>query len=490
MIGADELIMNDEDLYKTMLVAACLRVEDVWDRMSPYLCLEGDRYVNELDNPELFMFYITLRTIRGLSADEFSVPSKDMFMAVFQAQTCSFVGRDAEYLARIAAGVRKSSVEELYDQLSSMASDEELRTVVLDSCLKFLQNLRVIRKVSAASILGTGSMDAQKLIGELTASTSELNAGNDEEEDEFHHMGDEYAEDNVERIPLGHPFNGFNEALGGGLGKREHVIVAAPTGQGKTVFALQLAAYVASSGAKHVLFISTEQSPQELEPRIISCMSRTTGRQGSEIPFDVIKDGLDAAIEKNALSPVQIEEARRIQSALKDTLHMTHWKAGSRTVNDIIPLVRRAKERFGTIDLVVLDWIGAALAEQETDPSRKRNLYYYAAEMMKNLSLEENVAAVSLAQTSNDGFNKAIITQNELAECKTLHWQATAAFGISAMYDDAVNGKAGNEAARNLDGVQQTFRDNQTMNSFKSRKGKNIVFPIIRDFKFQRFSQL
>jgi hypothetical protein len=73
--------------------------------------------------------------------------------------------------------------------------------------------------------------------------------------------------------------------------------------------------------------------------------------------------------------------------------------------------------------------------------------------------------------------NKARITEEHLAECKMIHQNADAAFGISALRgsDD------------NSSGAQSSYSDKQYINCFKARKGRGLFFEVKREFKYQRF---
>lgn len=470
-------ILGNEEQYRDMLLAAAMRIECVWEKVEPWLCVKvtqsGETVaVNELGTPSLYAFYLTLKLFRE-GRKGFIVPSRDAFELHYG------IGASSKY-AQAFHTVSVDDVMEEYDMLVDMLTDKDLEFYVSDTCLKWIRNTKLKSDATDIMLNGSGDRDAVELIDEIRSNIAAIEDSDETEESEFHHMGDGDDEEEVERIPLGAPFIDFNIALGGGLGKKEHILVCAPTGQGKTVFALQLAAHVAAGGPRHVLFISTEQNHTELEPRIISCQSCDTSAGMTPISFDEIKDGVNKTLANRTLNDDQVNTVKAIQASLRPFLHMVDWKGGQKSINDLQALVQKAKKVYGQVDVVILDWIGAALGEGVTDSDKKRNLYYLAAEKMKNIAAEENVATISMAQTTKDGFNKPMITEEHLAECKSLHWQATAAFGISALRDKL------NEGSES----QGTYKDVQWMNAFKSRKSKSIIFKIQRDFDHQRFSKL
>lgn len=473
---------NDPDRYERMLLAGLLRVEDVWVRMKPWLCREdagSERYSSDFSDNRYYAFYLLLVDARILAdgdecaEGEFSTPSLSLMHTVLAGK------RESKWFARPMSHLSDEDLDKLYGELMEIATDKELKSVIVPSCLTWLQNKKLEKGVQSISLSGgsdSPTTQLSRLQGQLDA------IGSGEDEDEFHTIGDNGNVQIVERMKLGAPFTNFDVSLGGGLGKKEHIIVCAPTGQGKTIFACQLAAQAAAV-KRHVLFISTEQDHVETEPRFITCCSRSDGYV--PIKYELIKDGVDDAMDSSRLlSEAQRDTVKRIRETLAPYLHMVDWQGGEKTVADIPYLVRRAKKRFGTIDIVILDWIGAALEDSINPNKDKRELYQDAATTMKNVAFNENVAAISMAQTTRDSVGVKLINESHLAECKSLHWQATAAYGISALRKRLTDADLDD-----TDG-QAVFETRQYMHAFKSRKSKGIVFPIDRDFDYQRFSKL
>lgn len=477
-----EYYKSDPEGYEKMLLAGVLRVESVWVRMKAWLCHEtagGSSYVNDFTNNLHYVFYLLLQEARVLSdgaecaEGEFAVPSLDMMHLAMKTK------EDDKGFIRQLSALPDDCIDTLYSELTSKYSDDELKKTVLPTCLAWLQRRKLetgVTKISLDDSSGSPSAQLNRLQGQLDA------IGSADDEDEFHTIGDNGNVQIVERMPVGAPFLKFDISLGGGLGKKEHIIVCAPTGQGKTIFACQLAA-TAAAKLKQVLFISTEQDHVETEPRFISCCSKWDGL--APIKYELIKDGVDDALDTSKkLTDAQRETVVKIRGRLAPYLHMVNWQGGEKTVYDIPMLVRRAKNRFGNIDIVILDWIGAALEDSSNRNKEKRELYQEAAVVMKNVAFNENVATVSMAQTTRDSIGVKMINESHLAECKSLHWQATAAYGISALRKRLTDADLDNS-----DG-QAVFETRQYMHAFKSRKSRGIVFPIERDFDYQRFSQL
>lgn len=475
--------MGDE-AYEEALMCALLRNETAWRKCADNICKapNDDRgrpgIENGFSNPKYFCMFMTLKSIRSVDDENeavFRIPSWNMVKSHFTSSSIW----ETEPMTSFHSYASEDDMKELYQAMLSKYTSTEIASVE-KACIEWMR-LTKMRRGAREFDLNGGADSMSSFISQVNQIDQMF--GDEDGEQEFFSLGDNKAEDEVERLPLGVPFTTFNEVLGGGLGKKEHIIVCAPTGQGKTIFAAQLAAHVAMS-KKHVLFISTEQDHTQNEPRFISCGSKDPGLDKGKyqaIPFRLVVDGVDKAMKENRLNDKQKATVLHMRELLAPYLHMVDWIDGRKNVNDIPSLVQRARKQFGAVDFVVLDWIGAALANGYRG-QELREVYYNAATVMKELAISENVAVMSMAQTTKDGFNKKAITENELAECKSLHWQATAAFGISAI-------RASNLDEIGSEGVE-TYSNNQYINTFKSRKAKGLIFPIKRDFDYQRFTNM
>lgn len=277
----------------------------------------------------------------------------------------------------------------------------------------------------------------------------------------------EQEEDNTQRIPFSPAMGIMNSALGGGLGRKEHVIFIGPTGSGKTVMACQLAANMAMQGVK-VCYVTTEQPAIEIMPRILSNLS-SYGAEIGKIPFRLIKDG----INRNILSPEQLKSLDIISGKLKGNLGIEEWLGSGLTAADLETTVRKFVARYGTIDVLILDWIGGALAS-ELDPALKRSSYLDAATKMKDLAYAYNMATISMAQAVAGTEKTRYISDKHIAECKALPREAVAGFGISALASVGENSET-------------TYSNEQYLYAFKSRKAPGLAINITRRFDFQTF---
>lgn len=461
-----KLAEQDPQFYEESFLTALLYNRKLWRAISPNFCIstETGKSINEFDFPLHYPIYRAIKAHRGVlrdaPADSFGPVAEEYMRFLLKS-----------FSAEAIPCIDESQVEEavsLYRQIASPERELSSIALVQDSYKDWMLKQRSKRTMLEINRSSTAE-DITSALTDLTTFRADIET---EDEDEMEEFGASCfrTEEMVERIPLGRHFTRLSECLGGGLGKQEHVIFAAPTGGGKTVLACQLAASLAASG-NNVLYITTEQHSRELTPRVISCMSADSA---NPIPFAIIKDTGDY---DRVLTPEQIKMAKQIIGELRGKLHWANWLGSGKSATlDLEPLVRDCKKRYGSLDVIILDWIGSALTEGVVDSNEVRQLYLKAAEAMKNMSIRHNVACVSMTQASADAVGKTKVTEQYIAECKTIHREATAAFGISAIRaDDSGEEKAASYAKR------------QYVTGFKSRKSSSSSFWVERDFGYQRF---
>lgn len=464
-----QLMETSSELYERYLLAALDKDEDLWNAASRFICWNNERrfFVNDFEYALHYPIYMAMRGWRQLQSEcgmnNFSSLSEMAMDLQFQHLS-----------AQLNPIIDARNIEEakrLYLSIQQSISREDALSVVLPTWKTWINR----RKLQSAflDLTRSGFSDADSVIRSANQLRDEiLQAG--QEEDTCAEFGDgiDQGEQFVERIPLGHNFSQLNTCLGGGLGKTEHIMFVAPTGAGKTVLACQLAADAASTG-KQVVLISTEQHSRELEPRIISALGSSNG---VKIPFDLIKDGGNYT---TILSENQYKAYKRVRETLRGKLHFENWLgSGMSVIDNLEAIVRKREQQYGTIDVLILDWIGGALVSGVSDPGIKRQCYLDAAYTMKEIAVSHNIACVSFAQATADAVGKSKVTEKYLAEAKTMHREAVAAFGISAMrITDSEEDSA-------------SYADTQYVYCFKSRKAIGRFFQVKRNFALQRFENM
>lgn len=453
----------EPELYEQHILAAVDKSQVMFAMMSPMLCIRtGTEYHrNDFEYPLHYAVYRAIKNWKKLRSDQdmdVEAPMSDNGIRV-QLTLLAKEPRPCIDEDNIEEGIK------LYRHIRDEITEQDAITTVADSWknwLKFRQLQNDANEIRRGAI-----SDPDAFIAEISASQQRISAAGTETEFksiDFSFITGETL--NIERFTLGKEFVRINEILGG-LGRQEHVIFCAPTGGGKTVMACQIAADIAC-GKKQVLYISTEQPDRELHPRIVSAL---TG-----IDFSVIKDGGDL---RKILSPGQVKMVEEVIARLQPYLHIVNWIGTGKNVKaDLEATVRRFIEAHGTIDLLVFDWYGSALGDS-MDPAVKRQMYMDAAWKLKQMAVMYNMACVSFAMAGAKANNVARITEEHLAECKMIHQNADAAFGISAL-------KTSDDGSSS----QAAYSDRQFINCFKARKGKGLFFDVQRDFKYQRFRKL
>lgn len=464
-------MLHHPEQFERYLAAAFIRLQKVYNLLHGCLCRHhrtGER-VNDFDDPVLFGLVKVYEEYRDMTMDagglEHPVPTEEDIR-------CAAVVLAAEGDATVNEDIEE--IVEAFMELTSpvYASNDLLESTVLPVAQTWMTN-----KKSQAAIVDIRRSGMDPDISDRVAELEEIrdicNAGSSGDMFDEFDCGEDDSQAFVERMTLGSNFSSLNACLGGGVGKKEHILFAAPTGQGKTVLACQLAADLASSGHQ-VLFITTEQPSIELRPRIISCLSKGPGME--QIPFGLVKDGG----YRHLLSDGQRRTHDMIQESLRGKLHFQSWLGMGKSINDIDAIVQAAIKKYSSIDVVVLDWIGGALTEN-VDPKFKRDEYLKAAKRMKTIAYKFDIATISFAQTTQDSIDKQRVTEKYLAECKTLHTECAAAFGISALRTTGSSEAAASDS-------QNAYATEQFMYCFKSRKAVGKLIPIRRDFGFQRFT--
>ena len=269
----------------------------------------------------------------------------------------------------------------------------------------------------------------------------------------------------VERYNTG--LANLNNALGGGLGRKEFTLFIAGTGAGKTVKACQLGGHFAMQGKKGII-ITTEEPHHNLERRIVSNFCN--------IPFDMIKDGFKPA----RLSPQQTQAYVELRGAMRN-LFIRDWleDRSKSIITDLELEMREFKANYGRLDFIILDWIGGALgATNLAKPDMIRHVWQATADKMSDLALEHDIPTIAFAQAHPTlALNKLRIDSTTLSECKSLGRNATNIIGITALMDMAETNEE-----------RAIYENRQVFWISKSRKSQGGRVNFHRDFAYQRMA--
>lgn len=262
---------------------------------------------------------------------------------------------------------------------------------------------------------------------------------------------------------------GLDRALGGGPGYGEGFLFIAGTGVGKTVLATQLAMNFSVHGRKKGLMVTTEEKHRALEKRIVA--------NYCQIPYTML---LKDNFRIDSLSPTHQEAYAKLRAEMKDRLIIYEWPKGvGRSVqNGLSDDLKRAADKMGGIDYMVLDWIGGAISEGESDPGVVRMLYQNGGDTMAELADTQKIVTISFAQAHIDRcYNKLMVDSRALAECKQLGRNMTGIVGVSGMVnpqEEMMNGRP-------------NYSDDQALYISKARKGEGGLVRVKRQMNLQRF---
>jgi len=287
-----------------------------------------------------------------------------------------------------------------------------------------------------------------------------------QEEEYDHHFGHGVRNQtlDVKRIPTG--FLALDKALGGGFGYTEYTFIVSVQGGGKTVMACQITTSMSIHGA-HGALITTEQSNDQLEPRIIACHAG--------VPFGKIKDKVDLRL----FSDREAAAYEDLEKRLAGKFRIVNWnkKTSKTVVADLGDEIKRLEDKMQhKLDYLALDWLGGNLGAQGMDPTMKRVMLQDASNEMGHLADSRNMATIAFGQANmKQAANKKAIDAEHISENKQLGEKAANVIGISSLI-----------SKDDVDGAP-TFAEQQYLYFAKSRKTTGGFVPVKRDFGYQRF---
>lgn len=170
------------------------------------------------------------------------------------------------------------------------------------------------------------------------------------------------------------------DAITGGLGESDLIILAARPGMGKTALALNLATNAAFAGYKAAIF-TLEMSQEQLMARVLSSESKVDSSK--------LRKGDLTEEEQDRL----MEGARRIH-ACKDNLGID--QTPGITLVELRSRVRRFHKENG-LDLVVIDYLQLMGSPKGQEKSREREISEISMGL-KELAKELSIPVIALAQ--------------------------------------------------------------------------------------------
>lgn len=279
----------------------------------------------------------------------------------------------------------------------------------------------------------------------------------------------------------------LDRALGGGIRRKEAWLVAALTGGGKTVFANQLLwAFIEQEA--NTVFVTTEQAPDDLIPRILSNAAEVPISQFIEQELQTDAAQNNPALERVVLNvPAWMWTAdytkntlANVRELMRKYVRFIDWSGGDRNSikQHLEPELQRLRANGWKPDILIFDWLGGAL-EQSNDPDRTRLIYKQAADDFVLLCRTQNYAGVMTMQLAQGmATDKRDIKVNTLSECKHCADRMHGFIGISGIHD-----RTEMESQMRKPRLQRI----QFMYVDKARTGPGGSVRVVQNFALQRF---
>lgn len=253
--------------------------------------------------------------------------------------------------------------------------------------------------------------------------------------------------------------DGIDEEIGGGIAKGELAVIMAPTGGGKSMVLVAMAANAIRDGRK-VLYVSLELGKVEVAKRFQSCF---TGIHLKELKFfpDVIKEnanevfGIDDLTSKNERN-----------SVLKIKKFPTRRLTVAQLKNCIDSLERN--ENFKT-EIIFLDY--ADIMNSSAYDKEHRLALQILYQDLRGLSEEVGVPLITACQTSRSASKLKYITIDHIAESYAKAAEADLVLGVG-------RGIIDEKRELNEDGSPKTLSqiNKATFGFLKNRMGSDSFY--------------
>lgn len=277
-----------------------------------------------------------------------------------------------------------------------------------------------------------------------------------------------------------------------GFWLRDTTLVAAVSGGGKTVMAMQLAGNFATIQRVNTLVLTTEQPPEELLRRLLSNHLKIPHRKflahldrsTSEASCTMSQVDIPYLPPECTATPGILGHTQILKKFLDDHLMFLDWSSGGfnfeqhfdAEIEQALASRRDINGRSWEPKVVIVDWVGGGINHDTTKALDLRHYYKAAGEVIIRHGKAHNRHMFMMAQLAKDKANRQRpwVDMDQLAECKSLVDNATNMVGITSLR--AVAGKKG--AALN---------PMQFLCVSKARKGSTDSIDVRAEFEYQRF---
>ena len=324
-------------------------------------------------------------------------------------------------------------VREFFARIKSSDGIEEalwVKDKAVDFCRKQVLKEAMLKSVK---LLKSSSFDEiEKVIQDALKLGTDNNFGHEYHKDALVRF------DIINRSPITTGWPRMDEICKGGLGKNELGVVIAPTGAGKSMILVHLAAEALKQG-KTVVYYTLELKDTVVGARFDACL---TG-----VPLNEHRDR-------------KLEILSKIEN-IEGSLIIKEYPTKSASVQTIKNHIEKLKKRGTEPDIVICDY--ADLLRPVRHSNEKRHELEETYEGLRALAQIYEIPVWTASQTNRGGLNAEVITMEAISEAFNKCFVADFIFSLSRTVQDKQSNKGRIFIAKNRNGpdglIYQAFVD-------------------------------
>jgi len=261
-------------------------------------------------------------------------------------------------------------------------------------------------------------------------------------------------------VPVPTGLRSIDEAMNGGLGRKEYGILCAYTGVGKTTLGLNFGWGAALQGHK-VCFATLELDEEKCRERLYSLVGR--------YPYNTIRSGDPNHNKSDDEIWREVEEAVSRNGGVRNPItgkrpieNFKLWDFSSETcsIGTLEEWTQREIEEDPNHapSLLIIDWLLCLDERPGFDPRKMKDdqmrhkLQRYSDEISKGLARKYNLAVWATHQADAKAEGQDRITMQHAAEGKSVGWKCSAFLGVGASEESRRDGIFTVNASKMRDG--------------------------------------
>tara|TARA_R100000388_G_C7241934_1_gene162040 strand:- start:308 stop:1660 length:1353 start_codon:yes stop_codon:yes gene_type:complete len=315
-----------------------------------------------------------------------------------------------------------TAVRQFYARIHKSEGVEEaefIKDKAIDFCRKQVLKGAMIK---SASLLKSSSFEEiEKVIKEALVLGTDNNFGHDFRKDLLKRF------ELVSRDPMSTGWSRMDEICKGGLGKSELGVVIAPTGAGKSMVLVHLAAQAILQG-KTVVYYTLELKDTVVGQRFDCCITDVPLQEHRERQKDIVSRVKD----------------------LDGTLIIKEYPTKSASVQTIKNHIEKLRKRGIEPDMILVDY--ADLLRPVRSSNEKRHELEETYEGLRGLAQTYQIPCWTASQTNRGGLNAEVITMEAISEAFNKCFVADFIFSLSRTVQDKQSNKGRLFIAKNRNG--------------------------------------